>query len=32
MWGEKGYYKICRGHGECGMNTMVSAVAAGVDA
>jgi cathepsin F len=32
MWGEKGYYKICRGHGECGLNTMVSAVAAQVDA
>lgn len=24
-WGEKGYYKLCRGHGMCGMNTMVSA-------
>eukprot|EP01018_Ginkgo_biloba_P020496 Gb_02025 [translate_table: standard] len=27
-WGEHGYYKLCRGHGECGMNTMVSAVVA----
>ncbi|KAG6556369.1 hypothetical protein Mapa_002312 [Marchantia paleacea] len=27
-WGENGYYKICRGHGECGVNTMVSSVAA----
>ncbi|XP_024528811.1 cysteine proteinase 15A [Selaginella moellendorffii] len=26
-WGEQGYYKICRGHGMCGMNTMVSTVA-----
>ncbi|CAK9196708.1 unnamed protein product, partial [Sphagnum jensenii] len=26
MWGDHGYYKICRGHGECGLNTMVSAV------
>ncbi|KAK2457622.1 Papain family cysteine protease [Trifolium repens] len=25
QWGEKGYYKLCRGHGMCGMNTMVSA-------
>ncbi|XP_009789260.1 probable cysteine protease RD19D [Nicotiana sylvestris] len=25
-WGEHGYYKLCRGHGMCGMNTMVSAV------
>lgn len=25
-WGENGYYKLCRGHGMCGMNTMVSAV------
>ncbi|OIW01575.1 hypothetical protein TanjilG_21155 [Lupinus angustifolius] len=24
-WGEHGYYKLCRGHGICGMNTMVSA-------
>ncbi|CAA3018118.1 probable cysteine protease RD19D [Olea europaea var. sylvestris] len=24
-WGEKGYYRLCRGHGMCGMNTMVSA-------
>ncbi|KAH9308032.1 hypothetical protein KI387_035943 [Taxus chinensis] len=27
-WGEKGYYKICRGHNECGVNNMVSTVAA----
>ncbi|KAF5189429.1 Cysteine proteinase [Thalictrum thalictroides] len=26
-WGEKGYYKLCRGHSICGMNSMVSAVA-----
>ncbi|CAO2841749.1 unnamed protein product [Amaranthus hypochondriacus] len=25
-WGENGYYKLCRGHGMCGMNTMVSTV------
>ncbi|KAK4756091.1 hypothetical protein SAY87_009848 [Trapa incisa] len=25
-WGEDGYYRLCRGHGMCGMNTMVSAV------
>ncbi|RZC77022.1 hypothetical protein C5167_001149 [Papaver somniferum] len=25
-WGEHGYYKLCRGHAVCGMNTMVSAV------
>ncbi|KAM7268617.1 hypothetical protein ACFE04_010783 [Oxalis oulophora] len=25
-WGENGYYHLCRGHGMCGMNTMVSAV------
>ncbi|ONK71871.1 uncharacterized protein A4U43_C04F13240 [Asparagus officinalis] len=25
-WGEDGYYKLCRGHKMCGMNTMVSAV------
>lgn len=25
-WGEHGYYRLCRGHGMCGMNTMVSAV------
>ncbi|XP_024392278.1 cysteine proteinase 15A [Physcomitrium patens] len=31
-WGDNGYYKICRGHGECGLNTMVSAVSASVDA
>ncbi|KAI4351485.1 hypothetical protein L6164_005851 [Bauhinia variegata] len=24
-WGEHGYYRLCRGHGMCGMNTMVSA-------
>lgn len=29
-WGEEGYYKICRGHNECGMNTMVSTVAAAI--
>ncbi|PWA51432.1 putative cysteine protease RD19D [Artemisia annua] len=23
-WGEHGYYKLCRGSGMCGMNTMVS--------
>ncbi|KAJ0967115.1 hypothetical protein J5N97_024032 [Dioscorea zingiberensis] len=27
-WGEDGYYRLCRGRGMCGMNTMVSAVAA----
>jgi cathepsin F len=32
MWGDKGFYKICRGHGECGLNTMVSAVAVSIDA
>lgn len=26
-WGENGYYRLCKGHGMCGMNTMVSAVA-----
>ncbi|GKV34191.1 hypothetical protein SLEP1_g42589 [Rubroshorea leprosula] len=26
-WGENGYYRLCRSHGMCGMNTMVSAVA-----
>ncbi|MCO5592682.1 hypothetical protein L7F22_046685 [Adiantum nelumboides] len=31
-WGEQGFYKLCRGLGECGMNTMVSAVAAKVSA
>ncbi|KAJ0458137.1 putative cathepsin L [Helianthus annuus] len=25
-WGEHGYYKLCRGSGMCGMNTMVSGV------
>ncbi|KAI6669198.1 hypothetical protein NL676_004083 [Syzygium grande] len=25
-WGEHGYYRLCCGHGMCGMNTMVSAV------
>lgn len=25
-WGEHGYYRLCRGQGMCGMNTMVSAV------
>ncbi|TKY51638.1 Cysteine proteinase 15A [Spatholobus suberectus] len=25
QWGEDGYYRLCRGHGMCGMNTMVSA-------
>ncbi|XP_028788990.1 probable cysteine protease RD19D [Neltuma alba] len=24
-WGEHGYYRLCRGHTMCGMNTMVSA-------
>ncbi|BBN02595.1 cathepsin F [Marchantia polymorpha subsp. ruderalis] len=27
-WGEEGYYKLCRGYGECGISTMVSSVAA----
>ncbi|KAL3581368.1 hypothetical protein D5086_015700 [Populus alba] len=27
QWGEKGHYLLCRGHGVCGMNKMVSAVA-----
>lgn len=26
-WGEDGYYKLCRGHDICGINSMVSAVA-----
>ncbi|KAL0002758.1 hypothetical protein SO802_016539 [Lithocarpus litseifolius] len=25
-WGEKGYYRLCQGHGMCGMTRMVSAV------
>jgi cathepsin F len=24
-WGDQGFYKLCRGAGECGINTMVSA-------
>ncbi|WOL06092.1 putative cysteine protease RD19D [Canna indica] len=27
-WGEQGYYKLCRGHNICGIDSMVSAVAA----
>ncbi|KAG7966722.1 hypothetical protein I3843_08G063000 [Carya illinoinensis] len=27
-WGENGYYKICRGHNACGVDSMVSTVAA----
>ncbi|KAF5199330.1 Cysteine proteinase [Thalictrum thalictroides] len=27
-WGEKGYYKICRGHNVCGVDSMVSTVTA----
>ncbi|KAK9124148.1 hypothetical protein Sjap_013750 [Stephania japonica] len=27
QWGENGYYRVCRGYGMCGVNTMVSAVA-----
>lgn len=27
-WGEKGYYKICRGYNACGVNNMVSTVTA----
>ena len=27
-WGEDGYYKICRGHNACGVDSMVSTVAA----
>ncbi|RVX15015.1 Cysteine protease RD19A [Vitis vinifera] len=27
-WGEHGYYKICRGHNICGVDSMVSTVAA----
>jgi cathepsin F len=26
-WGDHGYYKICRGHNACGVDTMVSSVA-----
>ncbi|KAI3734702.1 hypothetical protein L6452_14177 [Arctium lappa] len=26
QWGENGYYRLCRGHSMCGMNTMVSEV------
>ncbi|KAL5735050.1 hypothetical protein ACOSP7_032911 [Xanthoceras sorbifolium] len=29
-WGENGYFHLCRGHGMCGMDTMVSAVFAQV--
>ncbi|MCO5606448.1 hypothetical protein L7F22_060636 [Adiantum nelumboides] len=29
-WGEKGFYKICRGYNECGMDTMVSTVSAAI--
>eukprot|EP00850_Spirogloea_muscicola_P006743 SM000032S12127 [mRNA] locus=s32:592821:594618:- [translate_table: standard] len=28
LWGNQGFYHICRGLGECGLNTMVSAVVA----
>lgn len=27
-WGDQGYYKICRGHNVCGVDSMVSTVAA----
>nr|CAD1844801.1 unnamed protein product [Ananas comosus var. bracteatus] len=27
-WGENGYYRLCRGHNICGIDSMVSAVAA----
>ncbi|KAL3843422.1 hypothetical protein ACJIZ3_000825 [Penstemon smallii] len=27
-WGEEGYYKICRGHNVCGVDSLVSTVAA----
>ncbi|KAL0376175.1 UNVERIFIED_CONTAM: Cysteine protease RD19A [Sesamum calycinum] len=27
-WGENGFYKICRGHNVCGVDSMVSTVAA----
>lgn len=27
-WGEKGYYKICRGRNVCGVDSMVSTVSA----
>eukprot|EP00249_Psilotum_nudum_P006831 c20094_g1_i1 orf=312-1457(-) len=29
-WGDHGYYKLCRGYNECGMDNMVSGVAAAV--
>lgn len=27
-WGEEGFYKICQGHNICGVDSMVSTVAA----